>query len=223
MSSLATGLAIAGALDVGDGVGAKLAHLANDVRSLQHNLLSELGGKGVPCFQAPDTLTQAYADAQAAQQALAEQGGGKKRRILDEAAEAAKRWAPGPGDSLVDADVAPFLAYNEEFFRHFNPEDVAGLIPDAAARPEDDPDFRVPALGRYYVLGAPPPADPPPPARFIFWFSPTFSVFSPLSKTKNTKMSYPQPPPPPTPRHAREARAPPSPTHTTRYIASLFA
>lgn len=141
----ATGLTISGALE----------RLTGDLRGLHEDLQSELGGKDIRCFQAPDTLTQAYSDAQAAQQALAEQGGGKKRKLLDETAEAAKKWAFGPGESLVNPDVAPFLAYNEEYFRHITPEDVANLVPEGATRPEDDPDFRIPALGRYYVLGEP--------------------------------------------------------------------
>jgi|AntAceMinimDraft_12_1070368.scaffolds.fasta_scaffold41699_2 bromodomain and PHD finger-containing protein 1 len=153
------GLSISGAL----------ARLGCDVRDLQAGLRGALGGStnNPPRSQAPDTLTQAYSDAQAAQQTAAEQGGAKKRKVVDEAAEAAKKWARGPGDSLVDADVAPFLAYNEEFFRHINLADVGDLMPEGSIRtPEDDPDFRIPTLGRYYVLGEPhrdPHTATPPP------------------------------------------------------------
>lgn len=140
----ATGLTISGALE----------SLNRDVEIRQARLVKELGGKEeFRSFLAPDTLTQAITDAQAAQQALAELGGGKKRKLVDEAAEATKKWALPPGESLVNPDVAPFLAYNEEYFRHITPEDVANLVPDGARRVEEDPDFRIPALGRYYVLG----------------------------------------------------------------------
>ena len=149
----ATGVTLSGAL----------ANLNRDVEIRQVLLMRELGvvvgGKEeeeeeeIRRFRVPDTLTQAYSDAQAHQQALAEQGGGKKRKLLDEAAEAAKKWALPAGESLVDPNVAPFLAYNEEYFRHITPQDVADLVPYSATRPEDDPDFRIPALGRYYVLG----------------------------------------------------------------------
>ena len=131
-----------------------LKSLTGDLLRLKAELGSELKGKDISCFEAPDTLTQAYSDAQAAQQALAEQGGGKKRRLLDEALEGTKKWAKPPGESLVDPDVAPFLAYNEEYFRYITPEDVDSLVPEGSRRPEDEPDFHIPALGRYYVLGA---------------------------------------------------------------------
>ena len=140
----ATGLTISGALE----------SLNRDVEIRQARLVKELGGKEeFRSFLAPDTLTQAITDAQAAQQALAELGGGKKRKLVDEAEEAAKKWALPPGESLVNPEVAPFLAYNEEYFRHITPEDVANLVPEGARRVEDDPDFRIPALGRYYALG----------------------------------------------------------------------
>ena len=57
-----------------------------------------------------------------------------------------------PGTSLIDPDVAPFLAYNEEYFRDITAADVARLVPAGPAEPTDDPDYRVPALGRYYAL-----------------------------------------------------------------------
>ena len=55
-----------------------------------------------------------------------------------------------------------------EHFRHVNPADVANLVPQGPTKLEDDLDFRIPALGRYYVLGASPRARAPrrQPPRF---------------------------------------------------------
>ena len=131
--------------------------LTGSVRDLQSELEKELSGKDISSFRAPETLTQAYADAQATQQALVDAGmSGRKRKEMEDASDAIKSWAKAPGESLVDGDVAPFLAYNEEHFRHVNPADVANLVPQGPTKLEDDLDFRIPALGRYYVLGASP-------------------------------------------------------------------
>ena len=133
--------------------------LTGSVRDLQSELEKELSGKDISSFRAPETLTQAYADAQATQQALVDAGmSGRKRKEMEDASDAIKSWAKAPGESLVDGDVAPFLAYNEEHFRHVNPADVANLVPQGPTKLEDDLDFRIPALGRYYVLGASPRA-----------------------------------------------------------------
>ena len=119
---------------------------------MQSELANELSGQEILGFDAPDTLTQAYADAQATQQALVDGGLPERKRKERGDAEAVKLWAKPPGTSLIDPDVAPFLAYNEEYFRDITAADVARLVPAGPAEPTDDPDYRVPALGRYYAL-----------------------------------------------------------------------
>ena len=129
-----------------------LASVTGSVRELQSELANELSGQEILGFDAPDTLTQAYADAQATQQALVDGGLPERKRKERGDAEAVKLWAKPPGTSLIDPDVAPFLAYNEEYFRDITAADVARLVPAGPAEPTDDPDYRVPALGRYYAL-----------------------------------------------------------------------
>ena len=129
-----------------------LASVTGSVRELQSELASELSGQEIRGFDAPDTLTQAYADAQATQQALVDGGLPERKRKERDDAEAIKLWAKPPGTSLIDPDVAPFLAYNEEYFRDITAADVANLVPAGPTEPADDPDYRVPALGRYYAL-----------------------------------------------------------------------
>ena len=129
-----------------------LASVTGSVRELQSHLANELSGQEIRGFDAPDTLTQAYADAQATQQALVDGGLPERKRKERGDAEAVKLWAKPPGTSLIDPDVAPFLAYNEEYFRDITAADVARLVPAGPAEPTDDPDYRVPALGRYYAL-----------------------------------------------------------------------
>jgi len=153
-------------------VSGAVARVTGSVRDLQRALEEELGGKDIPRAVAPETLTEAYAEAQATEQALADAGITERRRKEMDDADAVKAWAKPPGASLVDADVAPFLAYHEEYFRHVAPADVANLLPAGPAKLEDDPDFRIPPLGRYYVLGASRPnrtprarAPPPPPRK----------------------------------------------------------
>ena len=129
-----------------------LASVTGSVRELQSELANELSGQEIRGFDAPDTLTQAYADAQATQQALVDGGLPERKRKERDDAEAIKLWAKPPGTSLIDPDVAPFLAYNEEYFRDITAADVANLVPAGPTEPADDPDYRVPALGRYYAL-----------------------------------------------------------------------
>jgi len=133
-----------------------LASVTGSVRDLQRKLASALGGKDIPGFSAPDTLTQAYADAQATQQALLDGGLGERKRKERDDLELVKAWSLPPGASLIDSDVAPFLAYNEEHFRDLNGADVVNLVPPGGETTThattDDSDYRVPALGRYYVL-----------------------------------------------------------------------
>ena len=138
----------------GGAVSGEVEKLTAKTRELQSALLSDLGGNRFECFRAPTTLTDAYTEAQAFQAALADDPDGKKkRRMMEEEAERTKKWAMPPGESLIDENHAPFLAYNEEYFRHITAEDVAALVPEGPTKLEDDPDFRIPALGRYYVLG----------------------------------------------------------------------
>ena len=129
-----------------------LASVTGSVRELQSHLANELSGQEIRGFDAPDTLTQAYADAQATQQALVDGGLPERKRKERDDAEAVKLWAKPPGTSLIDPDVAPFLAYNEEYFRDITAADVARLVPAGPTEPTADPDYRVPALGRYYAL-----------------------------------------------------------------------
>lgn len=151
------------------------------VRELQSALLSDLaGGNRFECFRAPATLADAYTDAQAFQAALADDPDGKKkRRMMEEEAERMKKWAMPPGESLIDENHAPFLAYNEEYFRHITAEDVASIVPEGPIKLQDDPDFRVPALGRYYVLGESAASSPSP-----FHFRSLFSTGSVLASSQ---------------------------------------
>ena len=207
-------------------VSGAVARVTGSVRDLQRALEEELGGKDIPRAVAPETLTEAYAEAQATEQALADAGITERRRKEMDDADAVKAWAKPPGASLVDADVAPFLAYHEEYFRHVAPADVANLLPAGPAKLEDDPDFRIPPLGRYYVLGASRPnrtprarAPPPPPRKVStardrrptaapaetrhschFSFSPTARSIVRLPPTTRTRRLARRPPDPATPR-----------------------
>ena len=128
-----------------------LERITGSVRELQSELERELAGKDIPVIKAPDTLTQAYADAQATQQALLDGGLSERKRVEQAKAEAVKTWSKPPGTSLIDGDVAPFLAYNEEHFRHVNAVDVQNLVPAGPTNTTDDNDYRMPELGQYYV------------------------------------------------------------------------
>lgn len=149
-ASFATGMASAPTLS---GV---IGAVSREVLGLQAELQTELPGDS-RCSRPPDTLTVALADAQAAEAAAAEAVAERKRKgVKGEEEAAVRKWARREGESLCDPSRAPFLSFNEEFFRHTTAADVHNLAPDGAQPPEDDPDFRVPELGRYYMLGAPP-------------------------------------------------------------------
>ena len=128
--------------------------LTAELRGHSSLLQKELEGQDIPTFAVPESLTQAYADAQAVQAAAPELG--RKRKTADDYAQ--KVWFKGPGQSKVDPNITPFLAYTEEFFRHITAKDLGGLLPGPEDAPltlpgEKDPDFLVPALGRHYSLG----------------------------------------------------------------------
>lgn len=136
-------------------VSATVASLTDRCRELQKTLKRGLRGKVFEQFEAPRTISEAYTEAQAFQQALVDETTGKKRKIEEDAAT--KRWAMKAGESRIDENHAPFLAFNEEHFRHITAIDVANLVLEGPSKPEDDVDFRVPEMGKKpYWEGATP-------------------------------------------------------------------
>ena len=130
-------------------VSATVASLTDRCRELQKTLKRGLRGKVFEQFEAPRTISEAYTEAQAFQQALVDETTGKKRKIEEDAAT--KRWAMKAGESRIDENHAPFLAFNEEHFRHITAIDVANLVLEGPSKPEDDVDFRVPELSLIHI------------------------------------------------------------------------
>ena len=72
---------------------------------------------------------------------------------MEEEAERTKKWAMPPGESLIDENHAPFLAYNEEYFRHITVEDVAAFVPEGRLSLRTTLTFAYPRWGGTTVLG----------------------------------------------------------------------
>ena len=89
-----------------------LASVTGSVRELQSELANELSGQEILGFDAPDTLTQAYADAQATQQALVDGGLPERKRKERGDAEAVKLHIHLNEGEMVIEDRADFAQWS---------------------------------------------------------------------------------------------------------------